>query len=166
MPGIDSDRFVKVCHRSVDISDRGLRNSTVVISHDITRVAFERLIEVGQGAIHVAFTKSKISPVVKGRRQARNNIERTRVIRNGLGKLAASFISETAIEVSRSEIRCELKGDVVGPDSSVEVSVMGELVTEIEIGSCCFLACFSRYIPHRTRETQCKRKSCEKYRFP
>src|SRR5262247_1446077 len=101
MTGVDSDRFVKVCHRSVKVSYRGLRNPAIVVGHHVTRVALERLIEVRQGTIKVAFAKPKISPVVKGHRQTRYDIERLGVVRNGSGKFAACFISKTTFEVSR-----------------------------------------------------------------
>src|SRR5262245_39352719 len=133
MTGVDSDRFLEVRHRCVDVSYGRLRDSAVVVGHHITRIALERLIEVGQSTIQVAFAKPETAPVVKGRRQTRNDIKRPRVIRNCLGNLTASFICKTAIEVSRSEIRCELKCDVVSSDSSIDVYLVRKFVEEVYI---------------------------------
>src|SRR5262249_10448504 len=159
MAGGDSDRFIEVRHRCVDVSYRRLRNAAIVVGHHGTRIPLERLTEVGQSTSHVAFAKPEIAPVVKGRRQTWTDIERPRVILNRPGKLAASFIRKTAIEVSRSELRCELKCDVVSRNGSLEVSVVRKLVAEVDIGGRRFLARLGCCIPNQSCQTECKRKT-------
>ncbi len=88
----DSYGLIEVGHRSLDVAFPQFRNPAVIVGHDITGIAFQRLVEVGQCRIEVPFSQPEIPPVVKRRRQSWNELERTRVVRNCLRSVAASFL--------------------------------------------------------------------------
>src|SRR5439155_3452742 len=161
MMWIDLDGFIKVRHRAIRVALPYFDNSAVVIGHNVTAIGFHCLVEVRQRAIQITFIETEVSPVVPGHRLTRSKIKRIGVVHYCFNDVAARFISQGTTEECGSEIRCESKCDVVSANGAIEVALMHELVTQLDVRECRLLACLGRQLAHQQKETSCNTCSAE-----